>query len=373
MTDAINDQMSDDLGGAKPSTTPNALADAAAKPTKAKNKKIESLTPEQEAAIPEFRDRWIAIGLQTRKYDKTMVPELMARIYKEGGLEPPQHILHLTSPMAANALINLLQDNEDHPMKEADVSLTTVEGYGADGATSFDIRSMTVDDKTPDLRALCKDKTLDTVHNGAACYGAHDAAWLGFYEFWMEAGIEECKQLLPLMDAAKAAVGWFYPFEEACIVTPLPTELHRDDEGRLHNTEGAALIFDDGWGVWSVNGVRVPRKIIEEKDKITAQDILDEENAEIRRVMMEFLGTEKFIQESGARLVHKDDWGELYEKELEDDEPLCMVKVVNSTPEPDGHYKDYWIRVRPGCETAHDAVASTFHRTAETYDPSVET
>ena len=76
----------------------------------------------------------------------------------------------------------------------------------------------------------------------------------------------------------------------------------------------------------------------------------------------------------GATLLHQDDWGQLYRAEIAGDEPLVMVKVVNSTPEPDGHFKDYWLRVPPTMQTAHRAVAWTcgFDR-AEDYVPVRQT
>jgi hypothetical protein len=43
-----------------------------------------------------------------------------------------------------------------------------------------------------------------------------------------------------------------------------------------------------------------------------------------------------------------------------------MVRVTNATMEPDGTFKDYWIRVDPksyaGLKTAHAAVASTWRK-----------
>ena len=64
-----------------------------------------------------------------------------------------------------------------------------------------------------------------------------------------------------------------------------------------------------------------------------------------------------------------------------------MVKVVNSTIEPDGTYKDYFIRVSPnaygGLKTARAAVASTWRnndaerslvfKNPEDYNPDIET
>jgi hypothetical protein len=37
-----------------------------------------------------------------------------------------------------------------------------------------------------------------------------------------------------------------------------------------------------------------------------------------------------------------------------------MLEVVNSTPEPDDSFKDYFLRVPPNARTAREAVAWTF-------------
>ena len=59
-------------------------------------------------------------------------------------------------------------------------------------------------------------------------------------------------------------------------------------------------------------------------------------------------------------MIHSDELGDLYRADVPDDEPLVMVRVLNSTPEPDGTYKPYWLRVPPGMTRASDAVAWTF-------------
>ena len=50
-----------------------------------------------------------------------------------------------------------------------------------------------------------------------------------------------------------------------------------------------------------------------------------------------------------------------------------MVEVVNATPEPDGSFRDYLIRVPPRFRTARGAVAWTFGMEAREYRPKVET
>ena len=63
----------------------------------------------------------------------------------------------------------------------------------------------------------------------------------------------------------------------------------------------------------------------------------------------------------------------LYRKEFEDDEPLMLVKVLNSTPEPDGSFKSYFLRVPPTVTTAREAVAWTFQLERDKYSPTTQT
>ena len=50
-----------------------------------------------------------------------------------------------------------------------------------------------------------------------------------------------------------------------------------------------------------------------------------------------------------------------------------MVKVVNSTAEPDGSFKDYYLRVPPAITKARDAVAWTFDVSPEEYAVEAQT
>ncbi len=50
-----------------------------------------------------------------------------------------------------------------------------------------------------------------------------------------------------------------------------------------------------------------------------------------------------------------------------------MVEVVNSTPEPDGSHRTYWLRVPPSTRTAREGVAWTFGLDSAAYEPLVQT
>lgn len=101
----------------------------------------------------------------------------------------------------------------------------------------------------------------------------------------------------------------------------------------------------------------VPDAFLQELSSLTPQRIRTEENAELRRVMLGYYGYDRYLDESGAQPVHTDESGTLWRIALTDDEDVVMVEVLNSTPEPDGTHRTYWLRVPPTTRTAREGVA----------------
>lgn len=73
------------------------------------------------------------------------------------------------------------------------------------------------------------------------------------------------------------------------------------------------------------------------------------------------------------RDIQQDEFGTLYRKVIMDDEPIVVVEVENSTPEPDGTFKRYFLRVDPQVRTAREAVAWTFNLAEDDYKPAIQT
>jgi hypothetical protein len=140
---------------------------------------------------------------------------------------------------------------------------------------------------------------------------------------------------------------------------------------RLHCAEGPA-VESDAENLYFWHGVFVPAFVVTRPAWITVAHIQQEANAEVRRVMLTRFGEDRYIRESGAVPIHADETGDLYRVDLPDDEPMVLVRVLNSTPEADGSQKPYWIRVPPHHTTARAAVAWTFGLTAAQYQPQAE-
>jgi hypothetical protein len=108
-----------------------------------------------------------------------------------------------------------------------------------------------------------------------------------------------------------------------------PSVVGRDELGRLHRTDGPAVAYRDGYGLWAIHG------------------------------------QEPFLRAAGAGLVDEDLDAlgfprRLHRVVIPGDEDLVMVEVTNSTPEPDGHHKSYMLRVDPRMRTCAGAIASSW-------------
>jgi hypothetical protein len=164
-------------------------------------------------------------------------------------------------------------------------------------------------------------------------------------------------------------------FGSFCVVVERPCEIHLDADKRISRDprEGFAVRWADGAGFHAYKGVLVGNV----GKTITIAKIDRIQNAEQRRVLVDLYGgMVKYLKDSGAEMIQADGFGELWKRRRAWDHPteaLALVKVVNFTPEPDGSYKDYFLRVPPTMVTAEQAVAWTFGKAVGEYNPIVQT
>ena len=75
--------------------------------------KIEKLTPEQEAMMPAWRDKWIEIGLKTGECDKERFERGIRVAYKKANIPFPEKIVYVKSPMIG-AIASILANGIYH-------------------------------------------------------------------------------------------------------------------------------------------------------------------------------------------------------------------------------------------------------------------
>lgn len=164
---------------------------------------------------------------------------------------------------------------------------------------------------------------------------------------------------------------WVAGFDGCVLLSDRPKSILRDEQGLLHSDTGAAIEFADGYGQFFWHGAATPAYAVLANP--TVEIIETEGNIELRRIMLERFGTQEFLFASGAKVFHVDETGTLYRKEMRGEEAIMMVHVVNATPEPDGNFHDFFLRVPPWMQTAREAIAWTFGLSADEYDPQQET
>ena len=331
-------------------------------------KKIEKLTKDQEQNLEKFIQECLAWGRCCDPADRKTAEDAITNLYKAVGKNSP-YFWWLPGPAAGSIVRAIILDKN--------IGNNPWDNIGGN------VRENIKDDLISDLWDNLGDNLGDNLRNNLwdniswHFWGQHEIYWPAFY-YWPDVAVkrmhteDQRTKLSWWMSIAKSC-GWWEPYERVCFVCDRPQAQAADEQGRLHKEDGPALLCRDGFGMWAWHGTIVPREIIEEPEKITVASIEQENNIEIRRIRTERYGLSRYLIDSGAKLIHKDDWGKLYHKEVAGDEPIVMVKVVNSTPEADGSMKDYFLRVPPDIKTARQAVAWTFGEDANTYSPAVET
>ena len=119
-------------------------------------------------------------------------------------------------------------------------------------------------------------------------------------------------------------------FEKMCFVFERPTKLSFDEEGRMHGEGEPAIAFDDGYGQYCFQGVRLPPKYGAVHPNLwKSQWILSEANAELRRVLILGIGYSRICQELHA--VELDFWREYTLLRIDqpiDVEPVFLLKMT---------------------------------------------
>ena len=313
---------------------------------------LASLTPEQTAAMPLWRDWWISVGLSTERADRPAMEAAVRKAYAAFGYNFNPEMVWVESPRG-------LRDEIKKRAPKASWRNFTGSVFSL-GWTSY--------------ATFLKDV-------GGVRFPAD-----------LDARVEAFR-------AIHEAGSYFWPSEQWCVLVDRPTVLTRDEAGRMHNTSGPAIAYSDGWALYYAHGINIPKYVITEPERITIAQVEEQDNLEVKRVFIEQYGVHRYLQDAGWEMEHKDETGELYVRKTRanerDREPPQfpverMVRVWNGTVEHGGRIREFCLPVHPelrpmkrrGNEsvlgepqepTACAAVASTYGLRAEQYVVAVRT
>jgi len=344
---------------------------------------LNQLTPAQGAQLPEIREKWMAIGLSTERADRPRAEAAVQLAYHRAGLPGPTRMIWAGSPMAGAAIADALIRRASYFRTAADVAGKVISAVTSQTSNlvASHVSALVRHDVVSQVASRVADQVWRPIRHqieqhiagplARTGYGQHDAHWLAYFDAMGRYGLD-VSQLDGLLEVA-GSCGWWWPFEDVCVLTERHSFVALDASGRLHASDGPAVAYPDGWALYAWHGVSVEATTILHPELITVAQIQREANVEVRRVLLARYGLDRYVYDSGAIPIHADDTGTLYRCEMRGDEPLVMVSLMNGTPEPDGSHKRYVLRVPPDMTAAQAAVAWTFGRRSDEYRPVVET
>ena len=339
-----------------------------------------AITPEQTALIPIYREKWRQIGLSIKPIDRPQATAAINTAYNIIGFGEPE-IIFCDSPYTA------LQAVE--PLRMRDSGLETgSEIRNKIHNELYDILrsqlSRELENKIysklynplyaqlmNQLHVHVKDEVYvklarklggrfqrffidQTYHNNSivselsACHGS----WVDFCIDVLNLEYDR-----PLYSAFKSLVencGWIYPFEKICFVCDRPRQLHFDSEYLLHAEGQPAVEFADKFSVYSYRGVRLPETIGQVPPQSwQASWLLTEQNAEVRRVLIQAIGYPRICQELQA--TELDTWQEYTLLKIENNIDIEPIYLLKMTCPSTGHI--HALRVPPQARSAKESIS----------------
>ena len=239
--------------------------------------KVEKLTLEQEAAIPDYIKSWIDRLDKSAKLDREAATQGAKWLYKFCKLKEPL-VVFVSSPMAAQIAAGLFKN------------LAQVRAQ-----VWAQVRGQ-------ELFSFCS--------YGSFCSDAH---WIAFYRYFQKFNV--CKIENDAFESFSKLIETnvydVIQLDGAYIGCEMPIEVHRDSQHRLHSTGGMAIKWSDGWGIYSLWGVTFDKELFDKvtNRQITAKEVLTLKNIEQRMAALRFLGAESVIEAAESALLNESSKG----------------------------------------------------------------
>ncbi|MEH1887404.1 DUF6745 domain-containing protein [Nostoc sp.] len=337
---------------------------------------IEKLTPEQEALIPVYREKWRAIALSTERIDREKAANVVKAAYVGIGCEEPE-IIFCDSPNAvfesylpfqeitlyyeksgrfftcdaAKKLHKRFYEKCKYFLKSKKYyqQLLRVSRY-------YHIPILLYELYNPLYEQLSL-KWYNQLHDDLRFYTFEIEQWaylacdLDLY--FSISHPNYIKYKYQFVQSLVKECGVVFAFEKVAIICDRPLHLRFDNENRLHAEGEPAIEFTDGYSLYSYHGITLPEKYGKiHPQRWQSQWLLTEENAELRRVLIQGIGYARICQELQA--IELDNWQEYTLLKIDndvDEEPIYLLKMTC----PSTSFI-HALRVPPNMKSAREAI-----------------
>lgn len=326
---------------------------------------LTELTPEQEALIPVIRDKWLNFALGGDTSIREDVVESVEWLYSLAKVKKPRQVVLCRSPYEAQVIANYF-DKEVYPTPKKGKADYLEGEYETELVRAEDII-------TDEMKQKYSGDSLKMYSWSSTGIG-FDAGWTAFYDFFREIGvIKDNAEFDAWLKFASSGVWDSMFFDVVSIHVARPKYLKKNEAGRLHCQDGPCAEWADGFQHYFWDGMAIKRHWIEEPHLITGKEILEQENVEVRRGMIQIVGYKRFLDLVDAKVL--DSWVDgggqpcdLLRVDQQEDEPIVLYRVQCPSTG-----KRVVLRVPPDTRTCKEACAWGFRVDPTAYRPLVET
>ncbi|MBE9208106.1 hypothetical protein IQ244_16545 [Nostoc sp. LEGE 06077] len=296
---------------------------------------IEKLTPEQEALIPVYREKWRKIALSTERIDREKAAEAVKEIYKHINLDEPEIIfcaspyealIHSSHKLSEQLFQELWVDFFSQIDEQLKPELLTYLLNETNSILSGSINTISwqLDKQLGEI--LDTELVLNCLQTEAlavdACAFDYCISVLQFHH-----NQREWSNYVSLVKSC----GWIFLYSKACIICDRPLHIRFDNENRLHAEGEPAIEFADGYSLYSYHGVTLPERYGKvHPQQWQAQWLLTETNAELRRVLIQGIGYIRICQD--LQVIELDNWAGYTLLKIDNDfidiEPILLLKMT---------------------------------------------
>ena len=252
--------------------------------------KIESLTPEQKAKMPEYVKKWVDIGTNTDRLDPVRAQKTIDNFRKLIGRVIDVPLLIVDNPLEAWVTCYLFNDR-NVPVDDLKAEMTA---YFNGNPEKYDIGTPSLPWQT----------------------GSFYASTFSFYDFMVEeVGVELEAELYAKYKVweATSQIGCIYPLDGLTVVSQKPITIHLNENNMLHKDGGPAIEYA-GMGnlkVYSLNGVHVPEYVaVTPEEQLDLEYYNTIENADVKAEFVRKAGVERFLDKAKLMDTYKN-----YDKE----------------------------------------------------------
>jgi len=297
--------------------------------------KIEKLTPEQEAELPLFRQRYLDIALGGGRIDRLELESAMSDAYAVIGKDAPKLFI-FDSPVECMMAIKIFQLGKDKELGDnlrdnlrdnlgpnlwANLRANLGDNLGDNlrdnlwdnlranlWANLWDnlrdnLRANLWDNLGANLRANLGDQKI---WNPNFLWGSQDLYWIAWFRFAQKIGCNFAPidvERLDIMERISTQCEWWWPFEGIVFVSQRPLVVRKDEQGRLHGEYKPALEYAGGYNLYAWHGTNLPDDWVINRETIDPAEILKCENVEQRAAGLQCYGLGRMKHKIG-KLVH---------------------------------------------------------------------